>query len=285
MPLLRSTEARAEVVRLLDGVAPGNGLVFLQPVDGSAGGRVQKAVEDLAAAVRERGGDVAELKAPTEGRLAAWIEERARERGIRLGQGAARELGTRLGGFVREGDVDRRRIGQLAVGELEKLALYRPEAEVSADDVRALVAEAIPASSWAFLDAVGDRHLANAAARLPAILDTLNENVIVAQLHRRLRELIEVADHLAEGATPASLVRILGQKPFRVEKLVEQARRWTLPELQAALEGLAAIDERIKGVEGSSEAQRRLAFTLWLAESVGPPRAGARSADRPGERP
>ena len=53
-------------------------------------------------------------------------------------------------------------------------------------------------------------------------------------LEMRIRELIEVADHLATGATPGSLVRTLGMKPFRVDKLVGQARRWRVDELLLA---------------------------------------------------
>jgi DNA polymerase III delta subunit len=276
VPLVRTKETLAAVVMVIERIAPGNGLVFLAPLDGS-GGRPPVALDKLRAAVAEHGGETAELKAPTEGRLAAWIEMRARERGLRLGRGAAQELGTRVGGFVHEGDVDRRRMGLLAVAELEKLALYRPGADIDVDDVRALVPEAVPASSWAFLDAVGNRRVGVAAGLLPRILDATPEPVLVAQLHRRLRELIEVADHLAAGDTPASLVRTLGQKPFRVDKLVEQARRWTLPELEDALEGVYELDLRIKGVEPATEGQRRLAVTLWLAERVGGGSAPVRS--------
>ena len=40
-----------------------------------------------------------------------------------LGRGASEELATRVGGFVREGDVERQHQGRIAVMELEKLAL------------------------------------------------------------------------------------------------------------------------------------------------------------------
>jgi competence protein ComEC len=272
-PLLRSAADRAALEAVIAHVAPGNGIVFLDPLDGSGPGR-RAGSEALKAAVAKAGGETAELRAPTEGRLATWIEARAAERGVHLGRGAAQELGTRVGGFVREGDVDRRRMGIVAVAELEKLALYRAGAEVTVEDVRTLVPEAIPASSWAFLDAIAERRTAAAADLLPRILETMPEPVIVALLHRRLRELIEVADHLAAGEKPAALVRILGQKPFRVEKLVEQARRWTLPELEAALEGVLELDERIKGLEPATEAQRRLGFTLWLAGRAAPRERG-----------
>ena len=82
---------------------------------------------------------------------------------MRLAPGAARTLAERVGAFVREADVDRRRQGQLAVAELDKLALYRPDGPVTADDVRELSAEAVPASAWALLDAVAWRRTQEAA--------------------------------------------------------------------------------------------------------------------------
>jgi DNA polymerase III delta subunit len=106
--------------------------------------------------------------------------------------------------------------------------------------------------------------------------------VLVAIVHRRLRELIQVADLLAGGATPAALARTLGLHPMRVEHLVGQAARWTLPELEAALEGVLELDARMKGVEGSTAAQRRLTVTLWVVEHVAGRSAGADARIAPG---
>ena len=262
-PLLRSKDDRAALLSAMTTIAPGNGLVFIEPSDGS---RRPKALEDLEASIAEAGGTVRELKAPREGQLAAWLEARARERSIVLGPGAAKELATRVGGFVREGDVDRRGQGQLAVNELEKLALYRPDSAIEADDVRTLVAEVVPGSAWAFLDAVATRRIDRALALLEALRADTHELVLLAQLHRRIRELLVVADHLASGTRPGDLVRILKVKPFRAEKLVEAARRWTPDELERALTDLLDVDAAVRGAERSAgEAQQRLALTLWVA--------------------
>ncbi len=270
-PLLRSKAEREALDGAIRTVAPGNALVFLE--QGDAGARRSAALQGLEASVQRAGGDAKEFRAPREGQLAAWIEGRANERSITLGPGAAKELARRVGGFVREGDVDRQRQGALAVGELEKLSLYRPFDPVTEADVRALVSEVVPDSTWAFLDAVADRKVAVAAPLLDRLLETTPEPVLLVQLHRRIRELIEVADHLAAGATPGSLVRTLGMKPFRVDKLVGQARRWRVAELDDALEGLLELDAKVKGAPdaGATEAQRRLAFSLWMRERVAPP--------------
>ena len=268
-PLVRTKDDRDAVIALLDTVAAGNAIVFLETNDGS--NRRPASLAAVEKAVRAAGGEAREVKAPKEGQLAAWIEQRARERDLVLASGAAKELATRVGGFVREGDVDRRRQGQLAVAELDKLALYRPGGTVSVDDVRALVAEVVPGSAWAFLDAVAQRKVARALELLEPVLDSTPELVVMAQLHRRIRELIEVLDHLAAGASPGSLVRTLGLKPFRAEKLVEQARTWTQPELDSALEALVELDATVRGAPGTpaGEAQRKLAFVLWVGDRVG----------------
>jgi DNA polymerase-3 subunit delta len=267
-PLLRSKAEREALDRAIGTVAPGNALVFVE--QGDAGTRRSAALQGLETAVAKAGGDVKSFRAPREGELAAWIEGRATEREIRLGPGAAKELARRVGGFVREGDVDRQRQGSLAVAELEKLALYRPFDPVTEADVESLVPEVVPDSTWAMLDAIAERRAAVAGPLLDRLLDTTPEPVILVQLHRRLRELIEVADHLASGATPGSLVRTLGMKPFRVDKLVGQARRWSPPELDAALEGVLDLDAIVKGAPdaGATDGQRRLAFALWVKERV-----------------
>ena len=286
-PLLRSKADREAMERAIGNVAPGNALVFIE--QGDAGARRPAALQGLETAVLKAGGDAKAFKAPREGQLAAWIEARASERSMTLGPGAAKELARRVGGFVREGDVDRQRQGALAVGELEKLALYRPFDPVTEADVRSLVAEVVPDSTWAFLDAVAERKPAVAGPLLDRLLETTPEPVVLVQLHRRIRELLEVADHLAGGATAGSLVRTLGMKPFRVEKLVGQARRWTLAELDDALEGLLDLDAMVKGAPDSAatDAQRRLAFSLWIRERVAPvapspAAAAARSRRRAG---
>lgn len=266
-PLVRAKDSKEALLAVLAAVAPGNGLVFLEPTEG---GRRPKMLEDLAKAVAAAGGDVREYKAPKEGQLANWIEGRAREREIRLGAGAARELAQRVGGFVREGDVDRRRQGQVAVGELEKLALYRPDGTIEVDDVRALVAEVVPGSAWAFLDAISLRRVPQALEQLERLMGTTHELVVLAQLHRRIRELLVTADLVAAGARPPEIMKALKLKPYPAEKLVDHARGWTLPELDAALEGLQDVDAVVRGAAGTADAgQRRLAFTLWIAERVG----------------
>ena len=270
-PLVKRGEDRDAFLSAIGLLAEGNGLVIAEETDSGAKAPPSKVLSD---AVRAAGGEVRQFAAPREGGLAAWLEARARERGIALGPGAARELATRIGGFVREGDVDRRQQGRLAVAELEKAALrHASEAglgSVSVADVRDLVPEAIPGTIWGFVDAVGLRDGARALELLERLLGSTPEPVLLAVLHRRMRELLEVADRLASGETPGSLVRSMKLQPFRAETLARQARAWTVAELGAALEGLLELDALVKGVGGApvGDATIRLAFDLWVADRV-----------------
>jgi len=268
--LVRRNQDRDALLAALDTVAPGNGLAIVEETES---GRREAPSQALATAIRGRGGRVERFDAPREGALSAWIERRARERSIALGPGAARELATRLGGFVREGDAERRHQTRLAVMELDKLALRHPDgAPVTVDDVRSLVAEAVPGTIWGFVDAVAMRQRARSLELLERLLAATPAPVLLAVLHRRVRELIEIQDRLERGEAPGSLVRSMRLQPFRAETLARQARGWTGSELDAALKGLLELDAQVKGVGGraSSEARDRLAFDLWITDRVAP---------------
>ena len=268
-------------------VAPGNALVFIDALERwPKDGRLTGNAAALAGAIETAGGEVRGFAAPTMGGMARWIEDRAAERGMRLDRGAAQALAARVGGFVREGDVDRRRQGQLAAQELDKLALYRLDAPVTADDVEALVAEAIPA-----IDLGPPRRRspgAGCATRpdlLERVLDATPEPVVLVQLHRRLRELLEVADLVATGTPIRDLPRVLKLHPFRAEQLAKQAAGWTPDELEGALDGLLDLDATVKGA-GRAMVGERTAPTRVHA-LVGDPSGAARGgALRPtGARP
>lgn len=267
-PLLRSKDAREALDRTLALVAPGNALVFIE--QGDAGSKRPAMYQGLEAAVVRSGGESRAFAAPRAGELAGWLRNLATERGLILERDASEELARRVGGFISEGDVDRQRQGSLAAAELEKLGIYRQAAPISVADVRALVPEVIPDSTWAMLDAIGDRRAALAGPLLDRLLDTSPLPVVIVQLHRRLRELLIAADLIATGARPPEIVKVIGGHPFRVQKLVEQARRWQPRELEAALEGLLGLDAMIKGAvdSGSTERQVRLAFTLWVGDRI-----------------
>ncbi len=265
-PLVLSTEQRSAFLAALALVAPGNALVIL---DATASGAKAPSQKRLVDAVQAAGGTVRRFESPRRGALAGWIEAEARERGLQLAPGTSRALAERIGGLVDQNDVERRYLTRIASTELAKLGLYRGTAPITAQDVQALVAEAVPGSVWGFTDAVGERRVAAAVALLDRLLDDTPEPVLLAVLHRRVRELLELGDRIGSGERLPAAAKAMGiNSDFRAQTLAGQARLWTTDELTAALDGLVELDAMVKGAPGSGqdEAQRRLAFSLWVVD-------------------
>jgi DNA polymerase III delta subunit len=268
--LVRRNDTRDRVVAALGRMGAGNAVVFVEASKSNAKGPGPRRLAD---AVTAAGGRIVSAMAPRPASLGAWIDAEARDRGLALASGAARELADRLGARVTDGDVDRRYLSRVASGELDKLALRHAidGGPVTVDDVRGLVAESTPGSVWALTDAVGERRGPAALAALDRLLETTPEPVLLAVLHRRVVELLELGDRMAGGADLPAAARAMGiTSEFRAKTLAVQARRWTTDELAAALADLVELDAMVKGAPGSEAdaAQRRLAFTIWVRDHV-----------------
>ncbi|MGH2466909.1 MAG: DNA polymerase III subunit delta [Candidatus Limnocylindrales bacterium] len=277
--LLRDGVNRARLLRLVAEVPEGNGLACIEWVALTRrGGRVEETNGPLAAAIRAAGGEVLLFPAPGRRDMLRWLGERAAEVDVRLTPAAAQLLSERVGADLGEGDIDRRNQTELAWSGLLNLALLRPGGEVSEADVAALVPEMIPASSWAFLDAVGQRRVGEAAALAERLLgEGWPIQVLTSVLHRRLRELVIARDAADRHRPPAELVKLLATNPKRVPFVAKQAGFWTVAELGAALEGLLELDLASKGLAAdgstvaSSDGRSALGLQAWLAERVARP--------------
>jgi DNA polymerase-3 subunit delta len=271
--LLRSRASAERVLALPARMAPGNGLAFSEIRTDSR--RQPSTTDVLRRAVAAAGGTVSEFRVPGRDTMERWLGVRASELGLRLGPGAARLLAERVGAYVREGDVDRRNQSVLANAELEKLALYRPDGTVSREDVEGLVPEAVPGSVWAFLDAIAARRTRDGAVLAERLLSAGTPlPIILSQLHRRLRELLDVRERLSQGTRPNELPRMLGMQPYRAQKLTEQAATWRIGELEDALEGLLELDLETKGIATDgraisvSDERAAMGLDVWIAERV-----------------
>jgi len=271
--LAKTADRQKKLIETIALMAPGNALVILEPLKAGVPRKKQgPAPKKLVDGFLTAGGVIREFTSPSGGSLTGWIENEAREQGVVLGPGAAKEIAQRLGAFVTQGDVERRSQTWIAAGELTKLAIYRDGGPVTVDDVRALVPEATPSSVWAFSDAVGERQRDKALALLGRLLDVTPEPVLTNILHRRVRELLELNDRLTSGQSLAVAAKAMGiGNEFRAATLAGQARAWTVPELHVALDGVLDLDAMVKGAPdtGQDAAQRRLAFTLWVVDHVG----------------
>ncbi len=271
--LVRRNDTRDVVLAAIRDMAPGNALVVVDATERA--GNKGPGVRSLSKAVTDGGGRIAPAMAPRPSGLASWVETEARERGIALERGAARELADRLGSRVTDGDVERRHLSRIASNELEKVALRHAldGGPVTVADVQALVAESTPGSVWGLTDAVGARRPDYAIQVLDRLYaDGMPEPVLLTVLHRRIRDLIAIGSRLAAGEKAADVLAEAKIHPFVAEKLGTMARGWTTDALSRALAGLVELDAMAKGAPGyrAEPKQRQLALTLWIREHATP---------------
>jgi DNA polymerase-3 subunit delta len=163
-----------------------------------------------------------------------WLIERARAaHSVELEPDAATTLVSAVGTSL----------GQLT-SELEKLAGYVQErGRITVDDVRAVGGNVPRYDRWAWFDLVGERRLGEALRVLPILLEAGESGVglVIGMAQQLLRVALVCAG--GQGALEREL------KPYQkwlARRVAPQAKRWTLPEVDAALSELLRTDRLLK---------------------------------------
>jgi DNA polymerase-3 subunit delta len=186
--------------------------------------------------------------------LAQWVVQRARAAGGVFSPAAARSLAAAIGS-------DPRRLA----GEVHKLlAFVNWERPVQPADVEETTPAAGQGTIWVLVDALAERD----ARRAHACLDKLLSHDALQPLYevfpmivRQYRLLLQAREVLDSGAPAAELQSALKVHPFVAQKLGTQARRYTLPVLEAIYLRLAQLDVAMK-----SGTEPRTGLELLVAE-------------------
>ena len=187
---------------------------------------------------------------------AGWIEKRAQKHGGEIERRAAARLAELVGGDLRRLDA-----------EIQKLVTYVNAARpITEQDVTRLAPASIEANVFELVDALGRRDGARAMRELHRLLD-LGENALglLAMIVRQFRLLIQV-EELQERSLPApEIAKALGQHPFVVDKISQQARNFSIEQLERIYSHLLELDVAIKTGEMSDV----LALDVLVAELAG----------------
>jgi len=200
---------------------------------------------------------------PRQQEMPAWIERRAKKRGFVITRDAAQLLADLIG--VEVGNVDR---------ALEKLSLYAGDGQaISAEDVEATVAPTRVHSIFELTDAIGARDLGRASLLLRNALGGGESGLpVLAMITRQFRQILQVKALLERDTAPRDIAAELGIRPFLIDSLVAQARRYEERELYRALDASLRADIRLK----SSGLDAGVALDRLLVEAMGAPqRAGS----------
>jgi DNA polymerase-3 subunit delta len=205
--------------------------------------------------------DVAEVVSaePLKGaRLAAFVREELRRRGLRIDEDGIEDLIDRMG-------QDLRRLA----GELDKLEAFGGEARsFCAADVAAVLGRGMAPPLYLLADAFADREARRALELTERLLDEGEDALrILATLYRSLRQ-VRCALGLREARVPwDAMAERLGLPPnmaFKVQSIVGASKKWSGPALRRATAVLGEWDRRLK-----RGANPRVALTAAIVGSCG----------------
>jgi len=177
------------------------------------------------------------LEPPRPQDLPDWLERRARHRKLAIEPDAAQLLTDLIG-------MD---LGALDMA-VDKLATFAgADTAITSDHVETLVAPTRVDRIFKLTDAIGARDLSRASLQLRNALGGGESALMVlAMIARQLRHLLQVKELRAEGVPKGDIAKRVGIRPFLVDALANQARRYEATELCTALDAVSRTDVRLK---------------------------------------
>lgn len=201
---------------------------------------------------KERQAFVRLFAKPKDSELPRWIEERVRSQKGSISREAASLLAVLIGGDLR-----------LLEQEIEKLLLYADGQQISTEDVQTLVSRARETKVFDLVDCVGQRQTGKGLQLLYRLFEEGEEPLsLLAMLARQIRILIQVKELRAKGLTEAEITERLGVHPYVVEKGLNQARNFTMAQLEIAHQRIVDTDWSLK----TGNMSERLALELLVID-------------------
>lgn len=205
-------------------------LVFLEPKPLSTKNAFIKLAD------KADNGYVKKFSQPEGRELGKWIQKRADEKEGNISLRAVHMLSTNIGSNL-----------ALLDNELEKLILYKGDAEITATDVELLSPYLAEASIFDLVDALGNRNEKKAAMLLQK---KFNEGTdpfyLFSMFIRQFRLLIQVKEASQDGSRPPAISKELKMHSFVVGKLYQQCQQFSLPQLEQIYRHLLDVDVQVK---------------------------------------
>ncbi len=182
-------------------------------------------------------GQVREFRALRPGAVLQWILERAQNQGVDISPAAARLLADLVGNNL-----------WVLVSELDKLAAYAQGRRVEGADVRALVSEARQVNIFAMVDAIVEKRGAVALRLLRRLRAAGAEGgYLLAMVVRQYRLIIQARELMTAGLATQEIGQRLGiASEFVLQRILDQAQRYSLSRLKAAYRRLLEADVGVK---------------------------------------
>ncbi|MEO6625319.1 MAG: DNA polymerase III subunit delta [Burkholderiaceae bacterium] len=199
----------------------------------------------LLAAAAADWGQVKLFDLPKGDTLIRWIRARAKAEGGEIDHEAAEALA--------EVESDPRALGN----EITKLLTYAGFARpVGVDDVQTLTPAGGEAKIFDMVDAVGQRRGPAAQRELHRLLESAEPLYVLTMIVRQFRLLLQAREMLDQRRGEGEISQALNLHPFPTGKVCQQARSFSLPDLERIYRRLLEYDVDIKS--GQMEAATAL---------------------------
>ena len=231
----KDADVKKHLAPALKHLDPDTTVVFFAREDGKA--KTPKALVD---AVKAAGGDVSAEQLLKAKELPRWVQAEGRRLGIEIEHSAAQVLVAAVG--------ERQ---QRLLRELETLVLEHGRgASVSTDDVEAVAAHSAERQVFSLVDALVARDREQATRRFIE-LRAQGESIgrLVPLVARRLREVLQIAERLELGESPAAIKSVLKMPPWMADLRMREARRSDVDALRRAVEAIADLELASRGGE------------------------------------
>jgi len=236
------------LVEYIPQLTPTTSLILAESKPVNERSRIVKAANEVP------GVEIKKFEVPQGAEMARWIMRRAEAGGGKISPAGAEALALAAG----EGGP------RLLANEIEKLLAYvnwaRP---VERADVEQLIPAAGEAEIWDLVDALGARNAQLALNKFHTLLNMPSQDqfAIFGMIVRQFRLLLQVREILDNGGGQSQVMQTLTQKPYPAEKLIRQARNFTLPQLEAIYRRLLDLDLTLK----SGGAEETTAIDTFIA--------------------
>lgn len=200
-----------------------------------------------------------EFEIPAGAELRKWVQERAKQIGLKLNVKALDLLLARLGADSAEGE----RLYNLwqVNSELSKLKIFAGSSEVQPKDIDQLVSENLEENIFKITNAIGDKNKTETIRTLTEYMDRLpgDEKTKVISLSgilaEQFRGILTVQGLLAERHQEAMIMKQTGYSPGRLFVYKKIAKNFKGEKIIDALRKLELLDEEIKTSQGPAALQ------------------------------
>lgn len=240
-------DLKQQLLDYLPNVPPTTHLVFLENKKLHANNAVLKQADK-----DKKNARVKLFGAPDAKELPDWVIDHTEKKGGKIDFSAANDLAIFIGADLRALDSD-----------IEKLIVYRGGETIRREDVRLMVAPAQEQSIFEMVDAMGQRRMQRALELLHEQLrHNANEFYLLSMVTRQYRLMLQVRDLMQRGMNVDAIQKQLGLHPFVTKKIAEQARNYSVEQLENIMHKLLQVDVDLK----TSKLEPTLALDLLVVD-------------------